>query len=181
MKNEIALKYAAYLVLWRAKKTLSVKEIVKRISKRNSWRTNSGTDCETQLRGILSRGTTGVFPMFTRHTRGMYSAIHQQKGCVYLLANPKSFEGKSWYKIGRAKQLWQRIGILNSGMPFPFAPVAILQTDQYVAAEKLLHEKFKSNQLGTSEFYEVDKKNVIDAMGLVRKERYPDAKIIRFR
>lgn len=65
------------------------------------------------------------------------------EGFVYILSNARSFK-KGWLKLGRAKDVENRLRTLNTSVPYPFAVLATLHTKDMKTAEHCFHSHIKN-------------------------------------
>ena len=56
-------------------------------------------------------------------------------------------EGGGYYKIGRAKKLDQRVKRFEIKLPFEIELVCSVHSDDYVALERALHERFADRRV----------------------------------
>ncbi|MCQ2607563.1 MAG: GIY-YIG nuclease family protein [Bacteroidales bacterium] len=83
------------------------------------------------------------------------------RGYVYVLSNP-SFPAK-FLKIGQSHSVTQRRKSLsNTSVPFPFVIELILEVDNYVAVEKVIHSMLSLQRVvQKKEFFAVSMKQAL--------------------
>jgi hypothetical protein len=88
------------------------------------------------------------------------------EGYIYIIEN-EAFETPV-VKIGKAKNLSQRINNLNTGVPLPFTCYKASLVEDMNKAERLLHETFNpAKKHWRGEFYEVDAWRVAQVLKLL--------------
>ena len=88
------------------------------------------------------------------------------EGYIYIIEND-AFETPV-VKIGKAKNLHQRISTLNTGVPLPFTCYKASLVDDMNRVERLLHDTFyTAKKHWRGEFYEVDAWRVAQVLQLL--------------
>ncbi len=83
-------------------------------------------------------------------------ANNDNSPCVYVI----DAVGTGYYKIGYSENIQNRIGGLQSGIPFDLDIVALYFTDQYKYLEKILHERFEEKRRKGSEWFRLSKADI---------------------
>lgn len=78
------------------------------------------------------------------------------EGYVYLIHEYHKYS----YKIGKAKNVENRLRIFNVKLPFEWDLVHTIPSKDYHATEKLLHEAFKAKRIKDTEWFELDETDV---------------------
>lgn len=95
------------------------------------------------------------------------SSKTKEEGVVYILTNPAF---KTYYiKIGYTTNIQERLRELyNTSVPLPFKVFALMNTNKYKQAEKMIHAAFKSSRIGDDrEFFMVKPEEALDQMKVV--------------
>lgn len=90
-----------------------------------------------------------------------------EDGVVYILKNPAF---KTFYiKIGFTTNINDRLKELyNTSVPLPFVVYALLKTNKYKQAEKMMHSTFKDSRIGNDrEFFYVKPEEALEQMKVV--------------
>lgn len=90
-----------------------------------------------------------------------------EDGVVYILTNPAF---KTFYiKIGYTTNINDRLRELyNTSVPLPFKVYALLKTNKYKQAEKMIHSAFKASRIGNDrEFFMLKPDEALDQMRVV--------------
>lgn len=90
-----------------------------------------------------------------------------EDGVVYILTNPAF---KTFYiKIGYTTSINDRLRELyNTSVPLPFKVYALLKTNKYKQAEKMIHSAFKASRIGNDrEFFMLKPEEAVDQMKVV--------------
>ncbi|MXX66914.1 MAG: GIY-YIG nuclease family protein [Chloroflexi bacterium] len=88
-----------------------------------------------------------------------------ERGIIYCLTNPSM---PDVVKIGSTTNIDARIKSLDAtNVPLPFECELALEVDDYISAERLLHEAFGDHRVRRNrEFFEVSPQRVVSAMQL---------------
>lgn len=90
-----------------------------------------------------------------------------EDGVVYILTNPAF---KTFYiKIGYTTNINDRLRELyNTSVPLPFKVYALLKTNKYKQAEKMIHSAFKASRIGNDrEFFMLKPDEALEQMKVV--------------
>jgi predicted transcriptional regulator len=91
-----------------------------------------------------------------------YSKHNFQKpkrdGYVYFI---KEFHTNT-YKIGKAKNIENRLRMFNVKLPFEWEMVHHIETSDYSLAEKLIHKMYDNKRIERTEWFELTKQNIKD-------------------
>ena len=90
-----------------------------------------------------------------------------EDGVVYILTNPAF---KTFYiKIGYTTNINDRLRELyNTSVPLPFKVYALLRTNKYKQAEKMIHSAFKASRIGNDrEFFMLKPDEALEQMKVV--------------
>lgn len=90
-----------------------------------------------------------------------------EDGVVYILTNPAF---KTFYiKIGYTANIDDRLRELyNTSVPLPFKVYALLKTNKYKQAEKMIHSAFKASRIGDDrEFFMLKPDEALEQMKVV--------------
>lgn len=104
------------------------------------------------------------WPQFLRRWREAKGRIASQfspDGYVYLLG------GGGYYKIGRSKSVGSRVRQLAIQLPFPVELIHHIPCEDYVAAEKELHELYDDSRLN-GEWFTLSERDVTHIKAIVR-------------
>lgn len=83
--------------------------------------------------------------------------VQPRHGYVYLVQQV----GGIYFKLGRSKTPVQRIGNLNVKLPFEIEVLALVETDDMVALERELHEKYAARHV-RGEWYALTPEDVAE-------------------
>ncbi len=101
----------------------------------------------------LGRGTNSCGCLAKEHSAKRIKEIHSTGKHLYFI------QCGEFIKIGRANNVWQRIGQLRASNPYPIELINYLENQGH--REKEFHEKFK-DKLHTGEWFRLDGCEVVD-------------------
>lgn len=168
-----------YAVLEKFGRPMTPKEIYSKIEKSGMWR-NPGKTPADSIGAALYLDVKEAGTRFKQVGRGSFflKPDNSKAGCVYVLKNPKSLKNENWLKIGFAKESDDRLGNLNSAVPYDFELVAELHDQNYQKIEKFFHKMLRRFRVNDKhEFFLMTPEEAIDDLEAFQ-ELHPDAKIV---